>query len=137
MAGAALAIVPVLVLFFIFQKQIVKSLSTSGLKGWRKTEQKIRALFWKHIKLNINWKIRNMKMWPFSLFFFNAKTPKQKVTQRKSLLYYCILIHYDSDFLWLFRQKKTCHRENENPEGFIQSICRVECYLKTWHSKMR
>jgi multiple sugar transport system permease protein len=33
MAGAALAIVPVLVLFFIFQKQIVKSLSTSGLKG--------------------------------------------------------------------------------------------------------
>jgi len=33
MAGAALAIIPVLVLFFIFQKQIVKSLSTSGLKG--------------------------------------------------------------------------------------------------------
>lgn len=33
MAGAALAIIPVLVLFFIFQKQIVRSLSTSGLKG--------------------------------------------------------------------------------------------------------
>ena len=33
MAGAALAIIPVLVLFFIFQKQIVKSLSSSGLKG--------------------------------------------------------------------------------------------------------
>lgn len=33
MAGAALAIVPVLALFFIFQKQIVKSLSSSGLKG--------------------------------------------------------------------------------------------------------
>lgn len=32
MAGAALAILPVLVLFFFFQKQIVKSLSTSGLK---------------------------------------------------------------------------------------------------------
>ncbi|MCI0512365.1 carbohydrate ABC transporter permease [candidate division KSB1 bacterium] len=33
MAGAALAIIPVLVLFLIFQNQIVKSLSTSGLKG--------------------------------------------------------------------------------------------------------
>lgn len=33
MAGAALAIIPVLILFFIFQKQIVRSLSTSGLKG--------------------------------------------------------------------------------------------------------
>jgi multiple sugar transport system permease protein len=33
MAGAALAIIPVLIIFFIFQKQIVKSLSTSGLKG--------------------------------------------------------------------------------------------------------
>ncbi|NOZ60299.1 MAG: carbohydrate ABC transporter permease [Calditrichaeota bacterium] len=33
MAGAALAIVPVLFIFFIFQKQIVKSLSSSGLKG--------------------------------------------------------------------------------------------------------
>lgn len=33
MAGAALAIIPVLVIFFFFQKQIVKSLSTSGLKG--------------------------------------------------------------------------------------------------------
>ena len=33
MAGAALAIIPVLVIFFIFQKQIVKSLSSSGLKG--------------------------------------------------------------------------------------------------------
>ena len=33
MAGAAMAIIPVLVLFFIFQRQIVKSLSTSGLKG--------------------------------------------------------------------------------------------------------
>ncbi len=33
MAGAALAIVPVLILFLIFQKQIVKSLSMSGLKG--------------------------------------------------------------------------------------------------------
>jgi len=33
MAGAALAIIPVLVIFFLFQKQIVKSLSTSGLKG--------------------------------------------------------------------------------------------------------
>lgn len=33
MAGAALAIIPVLLIFFFFQKQIVKSLSTSGLKG--------------------------------------------------------------------------------------------------------
>ncbi len=33
MAGAALAIIPVLFLFLIFQKQIVKSLSSSGLKG--------------------------------------------------------------------------------------------------------
>ncbi|MFB3897092.1 MAG: carbohydrate ABC transporter permease [bacterium] len=33
MAGAALAIIPVLIIFFFFQKQIVKSLSTSGLKG--------------------------------------------------------------------------------------------------------
>lgn len=33
MAGAALAIIPVLVLFLVFQKQIVKSLSMSGLKG--------------------------------------------------------------------------------------------------------
>ena len=33
MAGAALAIVPVLILFLAFQKQIVKSLSSSGLKG--------------------------------------------------------------------------------------------------------
>lgn len=33
MAGAALAVVPVLVIFFIFQKQIVKSLATTGLKG--------------------------------------------------------------------------------------------------------
>jgi multiple sugar transport system permease protein len=33
MAGAALAIIPVLVIFFILQKQIVKSLSTTGLKG--------------------------------------------------------------------------------------------------------
>ncbi len=33
MAGAALAIVPVLVIFFILQKQIVKSLATTGLKG--------------------------------------------------------------------------------------------------------
>ena len=33
MAGAALAIIPVLVIFFCFQNQIVKSLSTSGLKG--------------------------------------------------------------------------------------------------------
>ncbi len=32
MAGAALAIIPVLILFFVFQKQIVKSFSTSGLK---------------------------------------------------------------------------------------------------------
>ena len=32
MAGAALAIIPVLVLFFAFQKQIVNSFSTSGLK---------------------------------------------------------------------------------------------------------
>jgi len=32
MAGAALAIIPVLVLFFAFQNQIVKSFSTSGLK---------------------------------------------------------------------------------------------------------
>ncbi len=32
MAGAALAIIPVLVIFFIFQNQIVKSFSTSGLK---------------------------------------------------------------------------------------------------------
>ena len=33
MAGAALAVIPVLILFFILQKQIVKSLSTTGLKG--------------------------------------------------------------------------------------------------------
>ncbi|MDZ7366645.1 MAG: carbohydrate ABC transporter permease [candidate division KSB1 bacterium] len=33
MAGAALAIIPVLIIFFILQKQIVKSLSTTGLKG--------------------------------------------------------------------------------------------------------
>ena len=33
MAGAALAVIPVLVIFFSFQNQIVKSLSTSGLKG--------------------------------------------------------------------------------------------------------
>lgn len=33
MAGAALAIVPVLAIFFILQKQIVKSLATTGLKG--------------------------------------------------------------------------------------------------------
>lgn len=33
MAGAALSIVPVLILFLVFQKQIVKSLSSSGLKG--------------------------------------------------------------------------------------------------------
>ena len=33
MAGAALAIIPVLVIFFSFQNQIVESLSTSGLKG--------------------------------------------------------------------------------------------------------
>ncbi len=33
MAGAALAIIPALVLFLVFQKQIVKSLSMSGLKG--------------------------------------------------------------------------------------------------------
>lgn len=33
MAGATLAIIPVLVLFFLFQKQIVRSLSSSGLKG--------------------------------------------------------------------------------------------------------
>jgi len=33
MAGAALAIIPVLVLFFLFQKQIVKGLASSGLKG--------------------------------------------------------------------------------------------------------
>ncbi len=33
MAGAALAIIPVLAIFFFFQNQIVESLSTSGLKG--------------------------------------------------------------------------------------------------------
>jgi len=33
MAAATLAIVPVLVIFFLLQKQIVKSLSTTGLKG--------------------------------------------------------------------------------------------------------
>jgi len=33
MAGATLAIIPVLILFFLFQKQIVRSLSSSGLKG--------------------------------------------------------------------------------------------------------
>lgn len=33
MAGAALAIIPVLVLFAILQKRIVKSLASSGLKG--------------------------------------------------------------------------------------------------------
>ena len=33
MAGAALAIIPVLIIFFFFQNQIVESLSTSGLKG--------------------------------------------------------------------------------------------------------
>lgn len=33
MAGAALAIIPVLIIFFVFQEHIVKSLSTSGLKG--------------------------------------------------------------------------------------------------------
>lgn len=33
MAGAALAIIPVLIVFFFFQNKIVESLSTSGLKG--------------------------------------------------------------------------------------------------------
>jgi multiple sugar transport system permease protein len=33
MAGAALAVIPVLLVFLLFQKQIVKSLTTSGLKG--------------------------------------------------------------------------------------------------------
>jgi multiple sugar transport system permease protein len=33
MAGAALAIIPVMILFLLFQKQIVRSLSFSGLKG--------------------------------------------------------------------------------------------------------
>lgn len=33
MAGAALAIVPVLVIFFLLQKHIVKSLASTGLKG--------------------------------------------------------------------------------------------------------
>ena len=32
MAGAMVSILPVLILFFIFQKQIVQSLATSGLK---------------------------------------------------------------------------------------------------------
>ena len=32
MAGAMVSILPVLVLFFIFQKQIVQSLASSGLK---------------------------------------------------------------------------------------------------------
>ena len=32
MAGAMVSIFPVLVLFFLFQKQIVQSLATSGLK---------------------------------------------------------------------------------------------------------
>jgi len=33
MAGATLAIIPVIIIFFLLQKQIVKSLSTTGLKG--------------------------------------------------------------------------------------------------------
>ena len=33
MAGAALAVIPVLVLFAVLQKRIVKSLASSGLKG--------------------------------------------------------------------------------------------------------
>jgi ABC-type glycerol-3-phosphate transport system permease component len=32
MAGAMISILPVLILFFIFQRQIVQSLATSGLK---------------------------------------------------------------------------------------------------------
>lgn len=33
MAGATLAIIPVILIFFLLQKQIVKSLSTTGIKG--------------------------------------------------------------------------------------------------------
>ena len=33
MAGAVLAVIPLVVIFFIFQKQFIESVATSGIKG--------------------------------------------------------------------------------------------------------